>query len=87
LLLNLANEEKTCDIPMANTADLDAVVTAVKSAFESFSMTSREDSVNITIIKLNVIPWIQQIAPLAQLAGTHPLILFNSSKSIFFNVR
>jgi acyl-CoA reductase-like NAD-dependent aldehyde dehydrogenase len=49
------NEEKTCDIPMANTADLDAVVAAVKSAFESFSMTSREDFVNRTISKVMVL--------------------------------
>ena len=29
-LLHLANDEKTCDITLANTADLDAVVSALK---------------------------------------------------------
>jgi hypothetical protein len=56
LSLNPANDEKACDIPLANTAGLDAVVAAVKSAYESFSMTSREGPVNLTIRKLNVTP-------------------------------
>jgi acyl-CoA reductase-like NAD-dependent aldehyde dehydrogenase len=55
-LLKPANDEKACDIPLANTADLDAVVAAVKSTFESFSMTSREGSVNLAIRKLKVTP-------------------------------
>jgi hypothetical protein len=37
-LLNPANDDKFCDILLAITAHLDAVVTAVKSAFESFPM-------------------------------------------------
>lgn len=41
-LYNPANEQRTCDIPMANVADVDAAVSAAKSAFESFSMTSQE---------------------------------------------
>jgi len=42
-LINPANEDVICQIPMANEVDVNKAVAAAKSAFQSYSMTSREE--------------------------------------------
>ena len=42
-LINPANEEPICDIPMGDASDVDAAVAAAKAAFLSYSMTTREE--------------------------------------------
>jgi aldehyde dehydrogenase (NAD+) len=42
-LINPATEEKIAEIPMGNEADVNSAVAAAKAAFDSFSMTSKEE--------------------------------------------
>lgn len=46
-LLNPATEEKSFDLPMADVCDVNAAVAAAKGAFETFSMTSREERLTL----------------------------------------
>jgi len=42
-LVNPANEEEICSIPMARGADVDRAVAAARAAFDGFSMTPKEE--------------------------------------------
>lgn len=42
-LINPSNEKLICHIPMANVEDVNKAVAAAKTAFESYSMTNREE--------------------------------------------
>ncbi|MEM7445451.1 MAG: aldehyde dehydrogenase family protein [Pseudomonadota bacterium] len=46
-LINPANEEKILDLPMADETDANAAVAAAKVAFDSYSMTSREERLDL----------------------------------------
>ena len=46
-LINPANEIPIAEIPMGNAADVDAAVAAAKAAFPSYSMTTREERLEL----------------------------------------
>jgi aldehyde dehydrogenase (NAD+) len=46
-LINPATEEKVADIPMADTADVDAAVAAAKAAFPDWSITSKDERLRL----------------------------------------
>ena len=46
-ILNPATEEQIVTLPLGNKADVDLAVAAAKSAFESFSQTSKADRLDL----------------------------------------
>ena len=46
-ILNPATEEKIGTLPLGNKSDVDRAVSAAKSAFESFSQTSKADRLDL----------------------------------------